>query len=543
MTTEGTTAAVPRAGRREWIGLAVLCLPTLLASVDLTVLYLALPHLSADLGATTTQQLWIVDIFGFLTSGLLVTMGTLGDRFGNRRMLLISSAAFAAASLLAAYATTPEMLIGARALLGVAGAAGMPAALALITHMFRDPAQRGMAIASWMSCFMGGLMLGPLVGGIMLEYFWWGSAFLLAVPIMVLVLVVAPVLLPERRNPGAGKLDLLSVAMSLVAMISLVYGLKKLAQDGFTAPALLAMVFGVLVGVLFVRRQRSLTDPLLDLRLFGIATLRAALILGLLVSALNGGASLLVTQFLQVIEGLSPLRAGLWLLPPSLAMIIALFLAPGLTAKLKAGRVIALGLGIGVVGYLILAQVESVDGLGLLVAGFAVLLFGMGLPSSLGTMLVMGAAPPDRIGSASSLQQTSNEFGISIGIATLGSIGMATYRSELADTVPDTVPPDVVEAAREGIAPASVLSAQFPDLLAPARAAFTVGLNNVAWVSAALMIGLAIFAYFALRHTELSEMTPPTDIPPLAEQATAADAAGVEAGRTDDAPQTVPPQR
>ena len=541
MTTEGTTAAVPRAGRREWIGLAVLCLPTLLASVDLTVLYLALPHLSADLGASTTQQLWIVDIFGFLTAGLLVTMGTLGDRVGNRRMLMISAGAFAAASLLAAYSTSPEMLIGARALLGVAGAAGMPAALALITHMFRDPAQRGMAIASWMSCFMGGLMLGPLVGGVMIEFFWWGSAFLLAVPVMVTVLVLAPMLLPERRNPESGKLDLLSVAMSLVAMISLVYGLKEFAKQGLTAPSLLTMAIGVLVGVLFVRRQRRLADPLLDLRLFGIATLRAALILGLLVSALNGGASLLVTQFLQVIEGLSPLRAGLWLLPPSLAMIIALFLAPGLTAKLKAGRVIALGLGIGVVGYLILAQVDSVDGLTLLVVGFGVLLFGMGLPSSLGTMLVMGSAPPDRVGSASSLQQTSNEFGISIGIATLGSVGMATYRSELADNVPSTVPPEVAEAAGEGISVASVLSGQFPELLAPARAAFTVGLNNVAWVSAVLMIGLAVFAYFALRNTELSAMTPPSDVPQPAEQAPAADAAGVAAGREDDAPQTVPP--
>jgi DHA2 family multidrug resistance protein-like MFS transporter len=534
MTTEGTTAAPPRASRREWIGLVVLCLPTLLASVDLTVLYLALPHLSADLGATTTQQLWIVDIFGFLTSGLLVTMGTLGDRVGSRKLLIVSSAAFAAASLLAAYATTPEMLIGARALLGVAGAAGMPAALALITHMFRDPAQRGTAIASWMSCFMGGLMLGPLVGGIMLEYFWWGSAFLVAVPVMLIVLVLAPVLLPERRNPGAGKLDLLSVAMSLVAMISVVYGLKELAKNGLEPRALAAMAFGVLVGTLFVRRQRRLAEPLLDLKLFGIPTLRAALILGLLVSALNGGASLLVTQFLQVIEGLSPLRAGLWLLPPSLAMIIALFLAPGLTAKLKAGPVIAIGLGIGVVGYLILTQVESVDGLTLLVVGFAVLLFGMGLPSSLGTMLVMGAAPPHRVGSASALQQTSNEFGIAIGIATLGSVGLATYRSELADTVPDTVPPAAADAAAEGIAPASVLSGQFPELLAPAREAFTAGLNNVAWVSAALMVALAAFAFMALRNTGLSAMTPPGDIPQPAEQAPdAATAASVSSARPD----------
>ncbi|MBW4721862.1 MFS transporter [Saccharothrix obliqua] len=509
MPSTPAPAAGPMAGRREWIGLAVLCLPTLLASVDLTVLYLALPRLSAELGTSATQQLWIVDIFGFMTSGLLVTMGTLGDRIGNRKMLIIGCTAFAAASLLAAYSPNPETLIAARALLGVAGAVALPATLALITFMFKNPVQRGMAIATWMSTFMVGLMIGPLIGGVLLEFFWWGSAFLLAVPVMVLVVVLAVVLLPERKDPNAGKLDWTSVALSLLAMIPLVFGFKELAKQGFAVAPLVALLVGVVFSVVFVRRQRQLDNPLLDLKLFSINTLRTALVLGIMVGALNSGVSLLVTQFFQVIAGLSPMEAGLWLLPPSVAMVIGLFLAPPLAAKLRPGGVIALGLGISTVGYVILSQVEAAGGLALVVTGFGVLLFGMGLPSSLGTALVMGAAPPDRTGAASSLQQTGNEFGIAIGIATLGSLGMAVYRGQLSENMPSSVPADAADTAQHGIPGALETAERFPEVLEPARAAFTSGLNVVSLVSAVLMVGLAVFAYFSLRNVEAAPMGPP----------------------------------
>ncbi len=246
----------------------MLALPTLLLALDMSVLFLALPHLTANLHADSTQQLWIMDIYGFMIAGFLVTMGTLGDRIGRRRLLMIGGAAFAAASLLAAFAPTAELLIGARALLGIAGATLMPSTLALISNMFRDARQRGMAIAVWMSCFMVGSSIGPVVGGVLLEMFWWGSVFLLGVPVMVLLLVTTPILLPEFRAADAGKLDLVSVALSLLAILPGVYGLKEIAKDGWAVPPVAAIVVGVAFGTAFVRRQRHLSTPLLDLTLF-----------------------------------------------------------------------------------------------------------------------------------------------------------------------------------------------------------------------------------------------------------------------------------
>src|SRR5690242_6635957 len=228
-----TETAPERATRREWTGLAVLALPTLLLSLDVSVLYLALPKLSASLGADSTQQLWILDIYSFMLAGFLVTMGTLGDRIGRRRLLLIGGTAFGAASVLAAYSTSPGMLIATRAVLGVAGATLAPSTMALIRNMFRDPRQMGVAIGVWFSCFMGGMALGPLVGGLLLDHFWWGSAFLLGVPVMLLLVAVGPWLLPEYRDENAGKLDLVSVALSLAAILPVIYGLKALARDGW----------------------------------------------------------------------------------------------------------------------------------------------------------------------------------------------------------------------------------------------------------------------------------------------------------------------
>lgn len=209
-----------------------------------------------------------MDVYGFMIAGFLVTMGTLGDRIGRRRLLMIGAAAFGTASVLAAFSTSAAMLIATRALLGVAGATLMPSTLGLIRTMFTDPRHRGTAIAVWMSCFMGGMTVGPLVGGVLLETFWWGAAFLLGVPVMVLLLVLGPVLLPESRDASAGRLDLVSVGVSLGAVLPLVYGLKDLAGHGPGPVALAAVALGLAVAVVFARRQLRLDDPLLDLRLF-----------------------------------------------------------------------------------------------------------------------------------------------------------------------------------------------------------------------------------------------------------------------------------
>ncbi len=273
------TNSLPRAGVREWIGLTVLAFPTLLLALDLSVLYLALPHLSADLGATSTQQLWITDIYGFMVAGFLVTMGTLGDRIGRRKLLLIGGAMFGIVSVLAAYSVSAEMLIAARAMMGIAGATLAPSTLALISNMFLDAKQRGLAIAVWVSCFMGGAAIGPVVGGLMLEWFWWGSVFLLGLPVMGLLLITAPFLLPEYKDTNVGRLDLASVILSLSAILPIIFALKELAKNGVEAMSFIILAVGLFFGVVFVRRQRTLASPLLDLRLFGNRTFSAALII------------------------------------------------------------------------------------------------------------------------------------------------------------------------------------------------------------------------------------------------------------------------
>jgi MFS transporter, DHA2 family, multidrug resistance protein len=521
---ETANGSAPRAGRREWVGLAVLALPTLLLSLDLSVLYLALPKLSADLEASATQQLWIIDIYSFMLAGFLVTMGTLGDRIGRRRLLLIGAAAFGVASVLAAYSTSAQMLIAARAILGVAGATLMPSTMALIRNMFEDPRQMGTAIGVWMSCFMGGMALGPLVGGILLERFWWGSAFLLGVPFMALLLVVGPVLLPEYRDEEAGQLDLFSVALSLAAILPAIYGLKELARYGLDIAPAIAIAAGAAFGVAFVRRQRRLADPLLDLRLFADRSFSASLGIMLLAGIVMAGATLLSALYLQIIVGLSPLQAGLWLLPQNVAMVAGVLLAPLLARRFRPAYVVAAGLVVAAAGLLVLTRVGGTGGLDLVVTGLVLANGGIALPMALVANLILGSAPPEKAGSAAAMSETGGEFGVALGIATLGSIATAVYRDRLADAIPPDVPAGAARAAHEGIAAAVSVAGRLPagpaaELLGAAREAFTAGLNAAAGVGAVLFLSLAILAAILLRHVrpyEEDEETDETEMAPVA---------------------------
>ncbi|MEH1028545.1 MFS transporter [Micromonospora profundi] len=503
MSMNETPEAALRAGRREWAGLSVLALAALLLSVDLSVLYLALPHLTADLGADDVQQLWILDIYGFMIAGFLVTMGWLGDRVGRRKLLLTGAAVFGLASVLAAFSVSPEMLIATRALMGIAGAAIMPAGLAMVTGMFRHPAQRASAIAAWMSSFMVGLLVGPLIGGVTLEFFWWGAVFLLGVPVMVLLLITGPRLLPESREATEGRIDLVSVALSLAGILLLIYGLKEFANGGGGSVAAGAVFVGLLSAIAFVVRQRGLPNPLLDLRLFASGVFAAALVLSLLGGAVQGGVSLLVTQYLQLVEGLSPLRAGLWLMPATIAMIFGLMLGPGLATRIRPAFVIGAGLPIAMIGYLVLSQVNSTGGLTTLVIGWTIVLFGVGIPMGVVTGLGIGAVPQERVGSASSLLQTGSEFGVAAGIAMLGTIATLVYRNEM--TVPPGLPEAQAQTAQDSIAGAAAVSGELDpaagaDLLGAAGAAYTSGLNTTAVVCAVLMAALTVLAVVVLRH-------------------------------------------
>jgi MFS transporter, DHA2 family, multidrug resistance protein len=504
-----SVASIPKAGRREWIGLGVLALPCLLYAMDLTVLYLAVPALSRDLRPSSVQLLWIVDIYGFLVAGLLITMGTLGDRIGRRRLLLAGAAGFGVASTLAAYAASPEQLIAARALLGVAGATIAPSTLSLIRNMFLDPKQRTVAVAVWISSFSAGGAVGPLLGGVLLEWFWWGSVFLLAIPVMALLLVLGPLLLPEFRDPGAGRLDLVSAGMSLGAVLAIIYGLKQLAQDGLGWLAVLSILAGLAVGVGFVRRQQRLADPLLDLSLFGNRAFSSALATNTLSFFVGFGVLLFIAQYLQLVLGLSPLAAGLWMLPSSLGFIVGSMLVPVLVRRAHPALVMAAGLVVAAVGFGLLTRVGGASGLAVLVAGSVVFSLGLAPVDTLAADLTVGAAPPERAGSASALSETSSELGGALGIATLGSVGIAIYRSRVTDTLPAGIPPQAAEATRDTLGGAVAAASQLPDrlgvaLLDTAREAFTQGLHLTFAISAALAVGFAILVAVLLRGVRTS---------------------------------------
>jgi MFS transporter, DHA2 family, multidrug resistance protein len=502
-----------RAGRREWIGLAVLALPTLLISIDVFVMLLALPHLSADLGASSTQQLWIMDMYSFMIAGFLVTMGSLGDRIGRRRLLLVGAAAFGAASVLSAYSANAAMLIGARALLGIAGATIAPSTLALISNMFRDPKQRGLAIGIWLVCFMGGAAIGPVVGGALLDNFWWGSVFLLGVPAMILLLVLGPTLLPEYRDTRAGRLDLTSVALSLGTILPVIYGLKELARHGWQPAPAGAIAAGLAVGVIFVRREYRLAEPLLDLRLFRSRAFRTALGSMLFGTLLAGAMMLFITQYLQLVVGLTPLRAGLWMLPAVCASGVSFLVSPLLARRIPPAYLIGGGLLVSASGLLLLTQAGATSGLAAVVAGFALSNLGAGPMVTLSTDLVVGSAPPERAGSAASLSETAGELGFALGIAVLGSIGTAVYRGRIADTLPAAVPAAAGDAARDNMAGASAAAAHLPGpvgdaLLGTARDAYASGLHVVAVISAVLLVGVAVLAATLLRHVRPSGSAP-----------------------------------
>jgi len=517
MTQNGPVLDAPApAGRREWLALAVLALPTLLVAVDLSVLFLALPQLAVDLGADAVTQLWIGDVYGFMVAGLLVTMGALGDRIGRRRLLLVGAAAFAGFSLLAAFSTSSGMLVVSRALLGVAGATLMPSTLALISDLFRQPAQRSTAIAVWMSCFLAGNAAGPLVGGVLLEFFWWGSVFLLGVPVMVVLLVAGPVLLPKGRRRGSVRVDLSSVALSLVAVLSLVYAVKHVARYGFQPVVAVLLLVGAVTGALFVRRQRALPDPLLDLGLFARRSVRPVLVVLVVGGMLLGGSTLLVTQYLQLVAELSPLRAGLWLLPSTVAMILAVMVAPMLAGRFGPGPVMAVGLVVAAAGFLLVATAD-VGGQTVVLVGWVVVAVGNGLPAGLGVDLVVGSVPPERAGAASGISETSSELGFAAGIAVLGSLAAAVYRARLDDALPAGLGPDVAAQALDGMTGAMEVAGRVPGVLGPAQEAYTGALTTVGLVAAAATVALAVLVAVALRRP--NGRVEPENSPPIAASA------------------------
>ncbi|MGW8395235.1 MFS transporter [Streptomyces lydicus] len=529
-------AANPSAGRREWIALAVLLLPCLLVSMDVSVLYFAVPFLTAQLEPSSVQQLWILDVYGFVLAGLLITMGALGDRVGRRKLLLSGALLFGLASGLAAYSGSAEMLIAARALLGVGGATLMPSTLALIRNLFHDAKQRGKAVAIWSAAMMGGIAIGPVLSGALLEHFWWGSVFLINAPAMVLLLVCGPLLLPEFKNPAAGRFDLPGSLLSLLAMLPLVYGIKEIARDGVSALPVIALAAGLLAAAAFVHRQRTARHPMLDLELFRHRGFSVSVLMNLLAMFAVVGCAVFFTQYLQTVRGMSPLEAALWNLLPTLAVGGMTAVATSLAQRMDRAYVIALGFTIAAGGFVWLSWLEPGSALWYVLVASSVYASGLVMVMSLGNELAIGVAPPERAGSASALLESGTELGGALGMAILGSIGSAVYRGHMDDALPAGLPSGAADAARETLAGAAAVAGELPGrageaLLATARTAFTDGLQTAVLVAAGVMALAAALTIALLRGLRTTEGEGPDGAGAGAGAGDAADAAGGAGGK------------
>ncbi|MFO1103828.1 MAG: MFS transporter [Methylocystis sp.] len=488
-----------KATRREWIGLAVVVLPCMVYSMDLTVLNLAIPSLTAELRPSASQLLWIIDIYGFMVAGFLMIMGGLGDRIGRRKVLLLGAAAFGAVSILAAFSQSARALIVARAALGVAGATLAPSTLSLITNMFRDPRERTFAVSMWISAFSAGAIVGPLVGGALIQNFGWGSVFFAGVPVMVALLVLGPTLLPEYRDPKAGHLDVVSALLSLAAVLSFIYGLKRAAEAGFSADSIAPMAAGAMLAILFLRRQARLEDPLIDLALFRSRTLNMALCINILGVFFMFGAFILLSQYYQLVAGLGPLDAGLWSMPSAILFTVGSFATPALARRIKAVDLLAGGLVISAIGFVGLALASGFYGVllsSLLLVGFTPVI-------TLTTEIIVTSAPPARAGAASALSETANELGGALGIGVLGSLVTLIYRSKMAGVVAG-LPADVAGTAAATLGGAvdavRLLPAEQAErTLSAARDAFNVGFQASAWLGALGLFGAALATKIALK--------------------------------------------
>jgi MFS transporter, DHA2 family, multidrug resistance protein len=491
------------ASHRNWWALAVLMLPVLLVAVDNTVLSFAVPAISLALQPDAEQLLWIIDIYPLVLAGLLVPMGSAADRFGRRRLLLIGSMGFAAVSLVAAFAPSAAALIACRAVLGFFGAMLMPSTLSLIRNIFTDPAQRRVAIAVWAAGFSAGAALGPLVGGVLLEHLWWGAVFLLAVPMLIPLLALAPIFLPESRDPAPGKVDVPGVVLSFGTMVPVIYGIKMLAHDGPGLSSLAPLLLGLVLGTLFVRRQLHSAAPMLDVRLFRNPVFAGAVSANLLSIFSLVGFLYFVSQHLQLVAGLAPTQAGYTLLPGLLVSILAGLAVVRVARRIRPGLLVAGGLLLNALGYATAWWAVHAGGspTGLLWA-FVFLGAGVGMSETISNDLILAAAPPAKAGAASAISETAYEVGSVLGTAVLGSLLSAAYRS--AVVVPEGLSAAAREASGQTLGGAIESARTLPPdaaeaLLASARTAFDSGAGTVATIGAVLMVLAAALSIVTLR--------------------------------------------
>lgn len=457
--------------------------------MDVSVLFFAIPSIDRDLAPSATQQLWIFDVYGFALSGLLITMGSLGDRIGRRKLLLLGAVAFSTASVGAAYATSPEMLIAARALLGIGGATLMPSTMGLVRNMFRNEQQRSTAVGIWSGAMAGGIALGSVLSGFMLQHFWWGSVFLINVPAMVLLLVLVPVLVPEFKDPNPGRFDLWSVPLSMGAVLPVIYGVKESAAHSLDARNALLIAVGLLVGWVFVRRQRVGDDAMISRELFRGKGFAAGIGLNSLAAFAMMGSAFFTTQYLQSVLGMSTMEAALWSLAPSLAVGAAAPAATAIAQRIDRMQVISAGFVIAAAGFALLALSDT-DSLWLLLIGSAVMSSGIVTVMALVSDLALATAPPEKAGSAASLLETGQEFGGAMGMALLGAVATAVYGADLPDSAP--------EAARKTLPGA--LATGDASLISAGREAFVHSMQYASVAGSLILLAGAALAVALLRR-------------------------------------------
>ncbi|MGH1564448.1 MFS transporter [Mumia sp. DW29H23] len=492
-----------RAGWRQWGALAVLMLPVLMVSMDNTVLSFALPDISSSLRPSGTALLWVVDIYALMLAGLLVAMGSLGDRIGRRRLLLVGAVGFGAVSFYAAQATDINGLIAARALLGVFGATLMPSTLSLLRNIFTDRQQRRLAIAVWAAGFSAGAALGPVIGGWLLEHFTWHSVFLINLPVVALLVPLALWLVPESRDPNPGPVDPISIVLSMTTMLPIVYAIKTFAEHGFTGVVGWALLVGALSVVAFVRRQLVREHPLVDVRMFRNRVFSGALVANLLSLMGLTGFLFFGAQFLQLVVGLDPMDAALVLVPGLIATIAAGLLVVKLVPLFGVRAVVSVSFGLSAVGYAIAAFAGSVPSAASIAVAFLVLGIGIGFAETLTNDVVVSSVPAEKSGAASALSETAYEIGAVLGTAVLGGILTATYRAEVV--VPPLAGTEAQrEAAGQTLGGAMELAASIPPqvghwLVESAHLAFDHAVQTTSAVAILIALGAATVSWFTLR--------------------------------------------
>ncbi|MEX1078591.1 MAG: MFS transporter [Homoserinimonas sp.] len=507
------TRVVSTQARHRWWALAVLMLPVLLISIDNTVLSFALPDISRSLQPSGTALLWIVDSYPLVLAGLLISMGSLGDRFGRRRLLIIGSVGFAAVSVVAAFAPSTEWLIAARAVLGFFGAMLMPSTLSLLRNIFVDRSQRRLAIAIWATGFAIGAALGPIVGGVLLEHFWWGSIFLLAVPVLIPLVVLTPFLIPESKDPSPGRIDFVSILLTLTTMTPVVFGIKTLASDGVSVVGVAALAVGLLSGLVFVRRQRRRPEPMIDMDLFSSNAFSVAVSVNLLSCVAFVGFLFFISQHLQLVLGLSPIDAGLVLVPGLLAMMVASLSVVPVSRRIRPGIIIPVALTISAAGYLIVALAEGPAPSSVLLVAFTLLGFGIGAAETVSNELIIASAPARKAGAAAAVSETAYEVGAVLGTAILGSILTASYRGAIE--IPAGLTSAEAGVARETLGGATELAESLPgdvatELLGSAMNAFDSGIALTSGIGVLLIASAAIVATIKLRSVGV-ELAPSRD--------------------------------